>query len=571
VQASGIWGLVRARCRRARFAIGAAAIALAAFVSYARVLGFGFIYDDYWTVVGNTHLDRPYRELVAGALSGRSVEWNMPDATRPWMGLSLWLDRRLFGLSPGGYHLHSLALYALSCVLVFLLAFGVLRRFWSALYAGLIFAALPLHAEVASAINYREDLIAAGGVLGAAALWFWPGFRQFRWRTVLCGVLWTYALLGKESALIAPAVIAALSIARRARWAAAEAFVPSSLVCGVVSVLWLNWRFGVSRLGEQIPTANIGADERVLRTFRFEVLSLWKSLVPIAPRPEADPPGSASLAWVAAFALIVAGVVWLSRHRRTRVLGAAAAVALVSPLFTSPLVAPRNELADRYWFIGSVAAALVVGWGASQAWARRVPLAVAALIAGCSFASYKASSVWASEVDLWTFVVQTSPRSARAWSALSRVHRLADQGDLAERAVERSLALRPDYSAALISRMFNHLWFGRLEAAREQLRVLESRDGVRDAALQLARRCLTAPDAREVQACVQRATPQGMVLGDVERLRAVSERMLSVPFEPAGGGRVDDPAARALGGTIVVSPEPRAVQTVDAGSRASAQ
>jgi hypothetical protein len=256
------------------------------------------------------------------------------------------------------------------------------------------------------------------------------------------------------------------------------------------------------------------------------------------------------------------------------VLGAAAAVALVAPIFTSPLVAPRNELADRYWFIGSAAAALVVGWAASSASARRVPLAVAALIASLSLSSYKASSVWASEVDLWTFVVQISPSSPRAWSALSRVHRLADQGDLAEAAVERSLALRPEYTPALISRMFNHLWFGRLEAAREQLRVLESREGVRDAALQLARRCLTASDARAVQACVQNATPLGMVLGDVERLRAVSERMLSelgAPAAPAGGRRGDDPAARVVADTFIVPPESGALQKADAGSRAAAQ
>jgi hypothetical protein len=532
VQASGIWGVARAWCRRARFALGSTLVALVAVVTYGRVRDFGFIYDDYWTVVGNTFLDRPFGELVAAAVSGRSVEWNMPDATRPGMGLSLWLDRRLFGLSSGGYHLHSLGLYALGCVLVFWLAFGILRRFVPALCAGLVFAAVPLHVEVATAINYREDLIAAVGVFGAAALWFWPAWRDFRWRSVVCGALWAYALLGKESALIAPAFVAALSIARRAGPLSSDAVAPPSLVGAVVAALWLNWRFGMSRLGEQIPTANFSWTERLLRTFRFEVLSVAKSLAPFAPRPERDPPGSASVAWLVAFVLIVVVMIWLARRRRTRVLAAAAAVALVAPLCTSPLFAPLNELADRYWFIGSLAAALVVGWVVSQAWARGAWVAVVVLVAGCSVASSKASSVWASEVDLWTFVVQTSPSSPRAWVALSRVHRLADQDELAERTLARSLALRPGYPLALAARILDELWFGRLDAARRALEPFGTLEGPRGDTLRIARRCASAADAAAAQACVRRSVPQGMVLGDVQRLRAVSERLLAEPFQP---------------------------------------
>jgi hypothetical protein len=559
VQASGIWGAARAWCRRARFEIGAALVAGVAAVTYGRVTTFGFIYDDYWTVVSNTYLDRPYRELVAAALSGRSVEWNMPDATRPWMGLSLWLDRQLFGLSPGGYHLHSLGLYVLGCVLVFLLAFGLLRRFVPALCSGLVFALLPIHVEVATVINYREDLIAAVGLFGAAALWFWPVGAGFRWRSVGCGLLWAYALLGKESALIGPAFIAALSLVRRPSRASAD-MAPPLLVCGVVATLWLNWRFGVSRLGEQIPTASFTWSERLMRTFRFEVLAVWKSLAPFGPRPEHEPLGSAHPAWLLAFALIVSGVVWLARRRDTRVLAAAGAVALVSPLCASPLLAPLNEIADRYWFIGSSSAALVIGWVASQAWARRAGWSVAllALVAGCSVASWKASSAWASEVDLWTYVVQTSPASPRAWASLARVLRLADEDELAQRAIERSLALRPNYPLAQTARIYNHLWFGRLDAARSELDAVEVLEAVRADTLRLARRCVAAGDPAAAQDCVRQATPRGMVLGDPVHLRAVSERMLEEPL------RTPPPATpvRAL---------PDARRSADSGSAPGAQ
>ncbi len=553
VRARSIWGAARAGCQRARFALGAALVTLVAFVPHSRALAFGFIYDDYWTVVSNTHLDKSYRELVAAAVSGRGVDWNMPDATRPLMGLSLWCDRRLFGLSPGGYHLHSLGLYALACVLVFLLAFGLLRRFLPALGAALVFAALPLHVEVAAVVNYREDLLAAVGVLGALVLSFWPARGDWRFRSVACGLLWGYALLAKESALIAPALVAVLAIVRRPSFLRPGVALPPSLVCGAVAALWLNWRFGVSRLGEQIPTASYASwSERLLRTGRFEVISAWKSFAPFAPRPEREPLGSANVAWLLALVLLLAALVWLQRRRSTRVLAAAGAFALVAPLCTSPLIAPLNELADRYWFVGSLAAGLAVGWLMTSL-PRRAGLSVMALlVVGCSVASWKASAVWASEIDLWSFVVQTAPGSARGWTALSRAHRLADQEELADRTIERALALKPGHVPAHAARVLTSLWFGKLDAARAQLRALENRDMHGDS-LRAARRCSTAATAGAAQACARRTVPAGLILGNPDKLRAVSEHMLAqrspapVSAAPVTPPRQRPPEARDAG------------------------
>jgi protein O-mannosyl-transferase len=516
-----------AACRRHRFALGSLVVASVALCTYAKVLRFGFIYDDYWTVVSNAHLDKPLRELLSAALSGRSVEWDMPDATRPLMGWSLWLDRRLFGLSPEGYHLHSALLYALVSVLVLWLAFGVLRRFSAALFAGVAFAVAPLHVEVASAVNYREDLLAAIGWFGAAALCFWPLRREWRWQGAACGALWAYALLGKESALMAPLFVLALALVRRPSVWREEARAPFALAGAVVAALWLNWRFGMSRLGEQVPTASYASwGERLLRTARFEVLGVWKSFIPLAPRPEHEPLGPAHWAWMVALSFVLLAIAALWRRRQTRVLAAAGLVALVSPLCTSPLVAPLNEVGDRYWFVGSFAAALGVGWLAARFASSRARWALAALLCSACLASWKASSVWASEVDLWTFVAQTTPNSARAWTALARVHRLADQPVLAARAIDRALALRPGYLPARTARVLNLTWFGDLTGARRELGAIDADERVHGESLGAARRCAGAADAALARACARRSVPSGLVLGDPERLRAVTEQLL---------------------------------------------
>jgi protein O-mannosyl-transferase len=552
----------RSAVHRRRFVVGALVIALASFLTYARVWRFGFIYDDYWTVVGNVHLGRPLRELLAAALSGRTVEWNMPDATRPLMGLSLWLDRRAFGLAPAGYHLHSVALYAGVCVLAFGLAFGLLRSFVPALLAGLAFAVLPIHVEAVAAVNYREDLLAALGWFGAAAVAFWPGRGGFRGQAFVCGALWALALLAKESALVAPAFVAVLLLIRRPSVLGADVVPPLTLVAGAVAALWLNWRYGLSRLGEQIPTASYASwPDRLARTARFELIGLWKSLLPLGPQPERDKLGDAHWAWCLGLAVVVVLVVLLARRRSLRVPAAAVALALISPLCSSPLFAPVNELADRYWFMGSFGAALLLGWAVHRARSRAVLLAAIVLLGGLGVASSRASSVWASEVSLWTVAVQRAPASARAWVALSRVHRMAGQRELAERTLERALTLRPGYVSAQTAGVLNSLWFGDLEGARRQLASMPPEASVQGDSLRSARRCAAAADASAAAACAQRAVPVGLILGDTERLRAVSEQLLQMPIAAAA----PPPAATRPAATAVRA------SVVDAGSDAGAR
>lgn len=504
-------------------------MALVASAAYLPSLDHGFIYDDYWTVVGNRHLDRTLSDLLRAAASGRSVEWKMPDATRPAMGLSLWLDRQLFGLSAAGHHLQSVVLYALVSALAFLLAFALFRSFAAALAAGLAFAVMPLHTEVVSAINYREDLLAALGILGAAVLCFWPAPRAERWWPYATAALWFYALASKESALCAPLVVGALALVRRlSRWTWQR---PLALAAVAVLALWANWRFGLSVLGEQIPRADYASWlERCFRTARFELWSSWTSLLPVHAQPEYDPLSDPSWLWiVAVFALgaLLAALAW---HPRTRPAAGLLGVALLAPLITSPLFAPTNEIADRYCFVGSVAAALGVGWGFRKLVRRQAVLALLLLL-GMTVVGvgecWSATSVWQSEVSLWTFAAQHAPHSPRSWSSLSRVHRMADQPDLAERAIQRSLVLKPDFVPAQVARALNLLWEGDRSSARRVLALVVPKSDLHRDALNVASHCAFLPTDAAARECARRAVPKGMLLGDPEVLRALSERLLA--------------------------------------------
>jgi hypothetical protein len=70
------------------------------------------------------------------------------------MMVSMWLDRRLFGDRPLGFHAHSLPLRRLlrACDVG---AVAVTRSVRGAVAGGAFFALSWLHAEVVAAVNYR--------------------------------------------------------------------------------------------------------------------------------------------------------------------------------------------------------------------------------------------------------------------------------------------------------------------------------------------------------------------------------------------------------------------------------
>jgi hypothetical protein len=70
------------------------AVAFVALVALAasRALGFGFVYDDSWTLTQNAALDGPLRPLLASMGNGSAPGRGLPDATRPAMVVSMWID-----------------------------------------------------------------------------------------------------------------------------------------------------------------------------------------------------------------------------------------------------------------------------------------------------------------------------------------------------------------------------------------------------------------------------------------------------------------------------------------------
>jgi hypothetical protein len=480
-------------------------LGLLAVVAFAPALAFGFVYDDAWTIVDNRWLERPLGELLGLLSSGDALARKVPDATRPAMVVSLWLDRRLFGLSPVGHHLTSLVLYGLTTLVVTRLALRLSGRVVIAAVAGAFFALAPLHAEPVAAVNYREDLLSA---LGVATTWLLlvergtsrPG------RTALSAVALAIALLAKESSIVLVPLVGVTLIALphlRARVRRRQGMLFALIA---VLVLWALWRVPMFLQGDDIPTAPArGAADILLRTMRYEVEAVKHGALPFFWSPDRFHQPAPGLGVLVPFAAMAFGLVTLARRRATRVAALGVAIALVAPLGSCPLLGPSNELADRYFFLGVFGGGLFWGFVLEQ-WVRSralgfSKLAVPLVCLPMIVPAYQAMRIWKDERSVWTAAVERSPHSTRALAALSRVERQAGNPALAETLVARALSLDPTYAPALVTRIYNELHAGEVERARAHLAELPALGAADARGAKKARRCAEL-DAAAARACI---------------------------------------------------------------------
>lgn len=484
------------------------AIALSALVAFGQSVRFGFVYDDHWTVEGNSALAKPLLPLLTTLILGRGASAGIPDSTRPTMVTSLWLDRRLFGADAAGHHLHSLVLYILVCVLAAASVFSVTRRVRAALIGGLLFAVSPVHAEVVAAINYREDLEAAAAVFGLVAWLFCPRPRAAPKYVAPAAALLAIGLFAKENTIVIFPLAATIATLRFRPFAWARARRTTLTALAGATVLWGAWRAWLRWSGrDDVPLSlgHRGLAERLLRTARYAVQTTVDGIFPVNWSPDYASPGSASPIWLLPLAGLVAAIWLLSKHRRFRVIATGLAAALVAPLVTSPLLSPINERADRYVFIGSLGAAVV--WGAlldralPRIPARGPPVLLVALLVPLVLVSHRAAAPFRSDADLWRIAVERAPLSPRAFAGLARVRRLSGDLDGADRAVERALALDPGSFMAKITRVYNRLARGDVEAARVEISEIEALGGRRHRGMRRAVRCAALPP-REAATCI---------------------------------------------------------------------
>ena len=443
---------------------GAFLLAAAAVLVYANALGNGLVYDDHFLIERNTLIREFDLWGVFTTHYWGGYEGNETGQYRPITILSLALDG-LGGISPFRFHLTNILLHAFNSALAFLIGRRAGLALPGALFAGLLFALHPIHAEVAAGVTFgRADLLAAWFVLGCLLAYI-VGQKQNsgRWYAIAL-MAFFLGLLSKESALTAIGPLVAYDLYKgltwsqtiRERWRYWGGFI------GVFgSYLFVRW--AAADLGLEAgslselnnPLLGHAMDVRIYTAaalfWKYIALIAWPAALSVDYSYNAIPvlqtPWHPSV--LLGLATSLAGVfLWIwSGWRRT-------VVFFFGSLFWAPYAAISQSVIlinalflERFMYVPVLGLFLVAAYFFEYHWHRNRQAAwlVAVLVlGGCAGRTWYRNADWKSDFSLYLSAVSTYPDSAKMQHALADELAQRRQFDAAESAYRRALDIRED-------------------------------------------------------------------------------------------------------------------------------
>ncbi len=431
-------------------------LVLLALVAFAPGAGGDFIWDDDAHVTASRPVTDP---------GGLAEIWFKPGSVPQYYPLthtSFWLEFRLWGDRPLGYHVVNLLLHAASSVVLWRVLVGL--GFRGAWLAAAFFAVHPVHAESVVWISERKNTLS--GLLALSATWAWlrwwrsepdlPASRPGRswWVSWL---LFVAAILSKTITVTVPA--AWLVVAwwkgdgrlRRREWLGVLPMVLVAIPAAVMTAWIEHQHIGAGRLDLGLsPVDRLLVAGRA--TWFYASKLAWPvDLCFIYPRWDID--SSESWQWVfpVAVLLVLAAVVWFRRR-----LGrgpAAAALLFVGTLtpalgFVDAYPMQFSFVADHFQYLASIpllsgfAYLVVTRWYATHG-------GVVVLILLCLSVFH--SRVFVNTSVLWSDVVKKNPGSALALTSLGNELGEAGSHRLAEQRHRQAIEVDPQFPDAWVN------------------------------------------------------------------------------------------------------------------------
>ncbi len=457
----------------------ASLLVAATVAAYLPALSAGFIWNDAAYITENPTLD---------GLSGLKLIWTEPRANEQYYPLvfsTFWFEKRLWGLSPLGYHLVNVLFHAGSALLLWRL----LRRLGlpGAWFGAALFALHPLCVESVAWITERKNtlsmlfsLLAAHAFLASSdareaqrqhqgrrkapspAPWHRrPGALYLAALTAF-----TLALLAKTTAAVLPPVLLVLAWWRRGklRWADVRPLVPFFAVG--LALAWNTAWLERTMVRASGPEWSLSPTGRVVLAGRVLFFYLAKLLRPagllfVYPRWAIDPGVLTQwLPTLAAVATVVAA--WVLRRRLGR---GPLAVALLFGGVLFPAMGFFNVYAMRYSYVADhfayqAAAVLAAGaaCGAATLLAKRpaairrtAAVAGVLLLAILGTLTFRGSRIYHDEDTVWRDTLARNPDCFMCHTnygfSLYKRGRVAEAVDH----FEASLRLKPDNVPTLLN------------------------------------------------------------------------------------------------------------------------
>ena len=438
-------------------------------VSYLPTRDAGFVWDDDVHIVANETLKD------TDGLRRIWLDRKVNTQYYPLVFSTFWVEDKLWGLEPAGYHAFNVLLHAINALLVWLLVRRLsLPGGW---IAALVFALHPVHVESVAWVMERKNLLSGMFYLSAALsyLRFRPivpnverepsrGSTKFYW---LALIFFACALLSKSVTASLPAVILLVIYWKTGRISLRD-IVPllplfALAIAAGLNTVWLEKNI----VGAGGVDWSFSILERLLIASRalcfYPAKLFWpEPLIFTYPRWHID---SAAL-WQYVYGIVVLAffaATWFWRKRIGR-------GPLVTGLFFAGTLLPALGLldvypmrfsfvADHFQYLASLGVIVPLavaterariasqGMGGSGL---RVLLgtAIVVVLAALAGQTYSQTKIYRDEETLWRHTLDKNPTSWMANNNMGSIHGLRREPEAAAKHFRRAVELKQDYYIA---------------------------------------------------------------------------------------------------------------------------
>ncbi len=430
--------------------------------AYWQVHSFDFInYDDPVYVTENPR--------VLEGLTWANIKWSFDSIYGsnwfPLTWLSLMLDRQLFGVNPGAFHLVNVALHIAGTILLFVLLARCTGGMWPSFFVAAAFALHPFHVESVAWITERKDVLSTVFWMLTMLAYVRYSQRPTIGRYILVPVMLALGLMAKPMLVTLPFVLllfdywplgrlrlrrADADVAGKGKsvmWLLLEkaplfALAVVSCVVTLIAQSRTVSTFRVFSLSDRITNATVAYATYIAKTFWPAGLAIFY------PHPHGAIPVW-QVAVSAAALLVISVVVFMFRRKRYLVTGWLWYLGTLVPVIGLVQVGAQ-AMADRYTYVPLAGLFVMVAWGLKDIAAEKRYLKRAAVAGGLAVCAaltvltFGQVGYWRNTITLFQHTLDVTADNYVAHNNLGIA--LAEKDDLAAAMThfEATLKIKPD-------------------------------------------------------------------------------------------------------------------------------
>lgn len=323
---------------------------------YFNTLHYDFLKDDYRLIVENprvkdfnTFIDSMDQQFFAFPDFPYLHYW------RPMTLFSFYLDYRLWGLDPQGYHLTNILLNTLNVLLVLLIFYFLTGRAIESFIIALLFSLHPTHVEAVAWISGRTDLLAAGFSLGFILAFLLFLRKKKIYYYILSIILFLPALLSKENTALLPLAAAIMVLAvlpKEEKRLKKLLFIVPLFIMDIIYILVHSHFTGASKTALEFSFGHIPVIFKTIGVYTHFIL-FPKLRAPYFPMPGLDRPNLLYYLLFAVGILIIAGIIY-ARKKFPASFFSLIFIIFLLPLLDPLLVPSHPQVALRFVYIPSI-------------------------------------------------------------------------------------------------------------------------------------------------------------------------------------------------------------------------